>query len=140
MKTVFADTFFWIATLHPGDQWRRVVESAAASLEGVLVVTTEGLLVEVLSFVSGMGSAARTGAADLVRRLGRDPLVEVIHQSHESFLRGLDLYERRADKGYSLVDCISMVVMRERGITEVLSGDQHFRQEGFVPLIDPDAS
>ena len=35
------------------------------------------------------------------------------------------------DKEYSLTDCISMHVMRSEGLTEVLSNDHHFAQEGF---------
>ena len=52
-------------------------------------------------------------------------------QSRESFLAGLRLYEQRNDKGYSLVDCISMTTMRRQGILEILTNDHHFRQEGF---------
>lgn len=33
---------------------------------------------------------------------------------------------------YSLVDCISMVVMEERGIQHVLTNDHHFTQAGFT--------
>ena len=47
-------------------------------------------------------------------------------------MRALDLYSQRPDKEYSLVDCMSMVLMRERGITHVLTNDHHFRQEGFT--------
>jgi uncharacterized protein len=36
------------------------------------------------------------------------------------------------DKAYSLVDCMSMSLMRERGITHILTNDHHFRQEGFT--------
>jgi predicted nucleic acid-binding protein len=46
----------------------------------------------------------------------------------------LSLYKARADKGYSLTDCISMNTMRERNLTEVLTHDQHFAQEGFSLL------
>lgn len=59
----------------------------------------------------------------------------VVHQSHDSFRNGLALYEARPDKGYSLVDCISMVTMRELGITGALTADRHFRQEGFRALL-----
>lgn len=55
-------------------------------------------------------------------------------QTHENFLAGLDLYKARADKGYSLTDCISMIAMRERNLTEVLTHDHHFTQEGFTSL------
>jgi predicted nucleic acid-binding protein len=58
----------------------------------------------------------------------------VIPQSRSSFLAGLDLYTQRPDKGYSLVDCISMQTMRKEGLTEVLSNDRHFEQEGFRAL------
>jgi predicted nucleic acid-binding protein len=57
--------------------------------------------------------------------------VTVIHQTRELFLEGLTLYEARSDKEYSLTDCISMQVMRREGLTEVLTNDHHFTQEGF---------
>ena len=59
---------------------------------------------------------------------------EVARHTHESFLAGLALYKARADKGYGLTDCISMNAMCERNITEVLTHDQHFAQEGFTIL------
>jgi predicted nucleic acid-binding protein len=39
------------------------------------------------------------------------------------------------DKGWSGVDCLSMVVMQERGITDVLSHDHHFEQGGHALLL-----
>jgi predicted nucleic acid-binding protein len=41
---------------------------------------------------------------------------------------------QRSDKGYSLTDCISMIIMRQMGIAEVLTHDKHFTQEGFSIL------
>ena len=61
--------------------------------------------------------------------------MEVIPQTPTSFASGFELYARRLDKEYSLTDCISMQTMRERGITEVLTHDHHFAQEGFIVLI-----
>ena len=58
----------------------------------------------------------------------------VTPQSRESFLAGLELYRTRPDKGYSLTDCISMQTMRRAGITQVLTNDRHFEQEGFQAL------
>ena len=34
-----------------------------------------------------------------------------------------------------LTDGTSFLVMRERGITEVLTGDRHFEQAGFIALL-----
>ena len=61
--------------------------------------------------------------------------IEVLPQTRQSLLRGLDLYKARSDKSYSLTDCISMVTMRERNITSVLTHDHHFAQEGFTVLL-----
>ena len=41
------------------------------------------------------------------------------------------------DKTYSLCDAVSFLLMRERGITEALTTDRHFEQEGFVRLLQP---
>ena len=60
--------------------------------------------------------------------------VRVIPQSHASFIAGFELYRARPDKGYSLTDCISMQTMRREGLTEVLTNDRHFEQEGFRAL------
>jgi len=75
-------------------------------------------------------------ACRLVLEILTDPAIEVVAQSHESFLAGLELYERRPDKDYSLPDCISMNVMRRKAIREILTNDRHFSQEGFVRLLD----
>jgi predicted nucleic acid-binding protein len=72
----------------------------------------------------------------LVREILNDPAIEAVNRSHESFLAGLAPYERRPDQQYSLVDCISMNVMRQRKIREILTNDGRFSQEGFVRLLD----
>jgi predicted nucleic acid-binding protein len=63
-----------------------------------------------------------------------DPGVRIIPQTHESFIAGFELYRTRPDKGYSLTDCISMQAMRREGLTDVLTSDKHFEQEGFRAL------
>ena len=55
--------------------------------------------------------------------------------SPELFASGSDLYAQRLDKDWSLTDCISFVVMRERGIAEALTADHHFEQAGFTILL-----
>ncbi len=77
----------------------------------------------------------RREAAAVVRDISKNPGVRVVPQTHQSFLDGLDRYERRLDKHYSLQDCISMNVMEAQGITDVLTSDHHFEQDGFTILI-----
>lgn len=98
-------------------------------------MTTEEVLTELLAALAGAGRQLRTQAAAMVRVIMAAPNTLVLPQSHESFIEGLDFYERRSDKGYSLTDCISMNTSRQEGITEILTNDHHFEQEGFVTLI-----
>ncbi len=73
-----------------------------------------------------------------VRELLEHPTVLVRQQSRDSFLVGLEFYEARPDKSYSLTDCISMAVMQEERMTDALTGDNHFAQEGFNLLFQKD--
>ena len=70
-------------------------------------------------------------AHDLVK----DPTVEAFWVTKELHDAGMDLLSRRLDKTYSLCDAISFVLMRAHGITEALTTDHHFEQEGFTRLL-----
>ena len=71
-----------------------------------------------------------------MEEIQNSPNIIIVPQSTESFAKGLELYRNRLDKGYSLVDCISMNTMDEHVITQVLTSDHHFEQEGrFVALM-----
>ena len=133
MSAVFADTFYWIALINPGDRFAQEVQRFDDLLSGGSVYTTEEVLVEVLTFFAA-DTWLRIRAVETVREILSDPAVHVIPQSHESFLSGFDLYAARPDKGYSLTDCISMRTMRREGLTQVLTNDRHFEQEGFRAL------
>jgi predicted nucleic acid-binding protein len=137
VRRVFADTLYWLAIFLPGDAWSDAARSADVS--EALLVTTEEVLTEFLAAVSSHGDHTRRLACRLVREVLNDSDIEVVSQSHESFLAGLALYERRPDKQYSLVDCISMNVMRQRHVHEILTNDRHFSQEGFVRLLETKA-
>ncbi|HWS71302.1 MAG TPA: PIN domain-containing protein, partial [Thermoanaerobaculia bacterium] len=98
--------------------------------------THDAVLTELLTFFAEEGRYAREQAASTVRRiLGYGEMI-VVPADRALFLAALDRYAARPDKGYSLVDCMSMAVMERHGITHVLTNDHHFRQEGFVVVSD----
>jgi predicted nucleic acid-binding protein len=71
----------------------------------------------------------------MVEAIMNNSQVTVIPQSRRAFSRSLAFYKSRPDKGYSLTDCCSMLLMRERHLSEALTTDRHFEQEGFVALL-----
>ncbi len=135
MRRVFVDTLYWIAIHNPKDQWHQAAEKASRALAGCHLITTEEVLTEVLNAFSEAGPMVRQEAVDLVRDLQNDPTVTIHPQSSQTFLSGIDLYEARPDKEYSLTDCISMRAMQAEGICELLTHDKHFTQEGFTLLL-----
>ena len=127
---VFADTFYWVALSDPSDPRYRDAQAAESQLAGAKIITTDEVLSEFLTFFAG-DAWLRERASRAVQGLLNSPSVQVIPQSRETFLAGLDLYRQRPDKGYSLADCISMKTMIREGITEALTNDRHFEQEAF---------
>ena len=137
MTEVFADTVFWFGRLNPDDPWHEPARRAVNALgDSTTIVTTEGVLSETLTLAARPQTLLRRQALDLVRDLQRDEDVIILPQTHDLFQRGLDLYARRTASTLSLQDCISMIVMRDRGINDILTGDAEFRGFGFSLLLE----
>jgi uncharacterized protein len=81
------------------------------------------------------GPHVRAAAVKMVEAIKNNSQVTVVPQSRRTFSRSLAFYKARSDKGYSLTDCGSMLLMRERHLSEALTTDRHFEQEGFVALL-----
>ncbi len=135
MPTVFSDTAYYIAILLESDRLHAPALAIDETTSALRSVTTDAVLVEVLAYFSKRGRDVRLVAVELVDTLRADPRITIIHQTPELFFAGVDLYRQRLDKGYSLTDCMSMVVCREHEITDVLTHDRHFEQEGFAILL-----
>ena len=136
MPLVFADTSYWQGRYFPQDQWHQAALAAERRLESPMhLLTTQEVLTEFLARASGNEQTHRVGVETL-EELQNDPDITVVPQSAESFAKGFALYRARMDKGYSLVDCISMNTLDDYGIPQVLTSDRHFEQEGrFVALM-----
>ena len=130
----FADTFWWLALGNPKDAWHTGVSAWQAARPQARFVTTEEILSEFLTWFAGTGPAGRAHASAVVRSILADPSTQVLPQTSADFAAALALYEARPDKDYSLTDCRSMLAMRALGISEVLTNDHHFTQEGFTVL------
>ena len=64
-----------------------------------------------------------------------DPDMEFVWVDELLTARAITLLQQRLDKDYSLCDAVSFVLMRDEGITEALTTDRHFEQEGFKRLL-----
>src|ERR1700692_3839721 len=134
MLALFADTFYWVALANVADSAHQRALTLTSERADSPIVTTDEVLAEYLTFFATPPNRCVAKTVMNARRILDNPGVRAVPQSRESFLSGMALYEARPDKGYSLVDCISMQTMRKEGLTEVLTNDRHFEQEGFRAL------
>ena len=69
MNTIFADSVYWIAIINDQDQWHQMALDAQSRLsKGTILVTTEEVLTEVLTALSGYGAYARKLTVDTVEK------------------------------------------------------------------------
>ena len=134
MIGVFGDTFYWIAFTNPQDLAHERVKAFTQASPPRLIVVTKEVLTEYLNYFAAWGQRFRGMAAANVQEMRDSRRVRIVAQTAASFASGLALYRARLDKGYSLTDCISMQTMRKEGLTEALTNDRHFEQEGFRAL------
>ncbi len=134
MTEVFADTFYWVALANPADQWHAATREFDEANSDVSIITTEEVLTEFLNFYAEAGQHRRRIVGAMCEQILLYPNITVVAQTHESFSQGMEFYRQREDKGYSLTDCISMAVCRERSIQQVLTNNHHFKQEGLTIL------
>jgi hypothetical protein len=132
VNPVFADTFYFLALLHKGDAAHSKALALAEKITNP-VVTTTWVLTEVGDALSA--PHLRSRFVQLVEALRADPACTIVPPSVALFDAGVSLYGERSDTDWTLTDCISFVVMHEYGITEALTGDRHFQQAGFTPLL-----
>jgi predicted nucleic acid-binding protein len=132
MRTVFADSFYFLALWNPQDQGHAKALAFTDAYHEALL-TTDWIVVELADALSRPPNRERF--LGLFRDLQQQETLTIIPASRELLDEGLNLYEDRPDKEWSLTDCISFVVMQREGLTEVLTGDKHFEQAGFVALL-----
>lgn len=134
MKTLFLDAGYVIALEASDDQnhkavsqhWRKLIKSLPP------LVTTSYVFDEIVTFFNSRGRHEK--AVEVGSNLIQADSIELIHVDEALFYEGWEYFQKHKDKTYSLTDCISFVVMKQRGIKAALTFDRHFAQAGFDKL------
>ncbi len=132
MPLTFADTFYFLAILNTKDAaHRKAVEFSECNDTALL--TTAWVLTELADALADLRH--RRVFRKFLDGLRADPNTIIVPPSPELFEQGVDRYNARNDKEWSLTDCISFVVMEQYDIAEALTGDHHFEQAGFQTIL-----
>lgn len=132
---IFLDTSYAIALSVESDSNHQRALSIAASLEAgqAHLITTRGILLEIGNSLSR--HRYRNAAIRLLTALDSDPTIEVVGITYDLYTRGFELFQHRSDKDWGIIDCISFILMQERGVSKALTADVHFEQAGFIALL-----
>ena len=132
---VFLDAAYAIALSVSNDQHHEQAMALRTELKLApkRLVTTRAVLLEIGNALAK--SRYRVAAIQLLESLEGDPSVEIIPMSEELYDRALQLYRDRLDKEWGITDCVSFVVMLDRGLTSALTTDEHFQQAGFRAML-----
>lgn len=135
---ILLDAGYLIALRHRGDQyhaeasehWRSRVGRKGAGARPRLL-TTSFVLDEAVTFLNARG--LHREAVKLGRDMLQSRLLEIVHVDGDLFLRGFELLGARPDHRYSLTDCTSFVLMKDRRLSTAFTFDRrHFLTEGFA--------
>jgi hypothetical protein len=128
----FIDTSFAIALINERDENHEKAVELSIKYERKPILTTDAVLLEI---GNSLARNFKEQSITLIEKLLMTEETEIVRLDETLFDRAFDLYKSHTDKTWGLVDCISFVVMRERGITNALTSDKHFVQAGFRALM-----
>lgn len=130
---LFIDTSYIVGLYNAGDALHdKCVEAFHISGNYRQFYTTDVVLMEIGNAFSSVQD--RQKGANIVRKLLNAVDVNVIKLKDDYFEKALELYEKRKDKEWGLIDCFSFVAMKKFKIRKALTFDRHFKQTGFEIL------
>ena len=139
-ERLFLDSAYLIGLLSEKDQWRDAVLTVAGQIERQQprqqIVTSEGVFLETLAHFSRKPRSERIHVGQRVSSLRADVRYTIVPHDRRLSEAALNLYTGEfAESTLSLQDCAAIVIMREYGITSILTADQEFARAGFTPLL-----
>jgi uncharacterized protein len=132
LNKVFVDTSFVVALVNEKDQHHRRAGELADLFDGYPLLTTDSVLLEI---GNALARNFKAQASEIIEDFLTSDDIEIISLDVDVRQRAFELYCTHKDKTWGLTDCVSFVVMRERGVVDALTADRDFQQAGFNALL-----
>ena len=129
---IFIDTMYVVALVNENDEYHKIACELSEKYENSSFVTTDAVLVEI---ANALARNYKEQAVEIVEYFRSSDEVEIVHLNPGIFQKAFQRYKMYLDKTWSLVDCISFEVMKEKKLTDALTGDKHFEQTGLNRLM-----
>jgi predicted nucleic acid-binding protein len=140
-KTIFIDTWGWLALGHQRDEYHTEVKEIFLEFrnDNIPIFTSDYVLDELITLIF-----RRENFNESVRFINRvlsattAGHLKIERVTSERFISAWELRKRYADKlEISFTDLASMVIMKENGIQSILTMDRHFAQVGLGFILIP---
>jgi predicted nucleic acid-binding protein len=133
---IFVDTAGFLALWDAADEHhaRAVRLQADIARKRRRFLTTDYILDETATLLLVRHSHA--AAADFLHASTASESLQLQWVDSARFHTAARLFERHDDKEWSFTDCVSFAVMHELNIQDCFTTDHHFRQAGFIPLLE----
>lgn len=78
----------------------------------------------------------RARSLNFILDILNDSEIQIVWVDEELVRRGMELLLNRPDKSWSLCDSVSFMIMGDERFIEALTTDHHFKQAGFIQLLE----
>ncbi|MFT3881660.1 MAG: PIN domain-containing protein [Gemmatales bacterium] len=135
-NNVFVDTSGWAEILDDTLPMHHQAEELAKSCvkNAGRLVTTDLILIELTALLTSPLKMPKARQIPIMQQLRSDASIVVISAA-QHVPDAWHLWENRQDKDWSMVDCVSFVVMQKLELLEAITSDHDFEQAGFVQLL-----
>lgn len=135
MKPVFVDTGAWLAIAVSRDDMHQAAAAYAAHIaqRSLPLLTTNYVLSEAYTRVRYDDGHAKALAFDaIIQEMTRKRQLRIRWVNPAIHAAALEIFRKYADHDFSIADCASFVVAREKRVHEVFGFDRHFVTMGFT--------
>ena len=137
MSEIFADTSGWanyfvrtepfhLAAKQLMQQWYK---------DQIPIITTNYVLLELVSLFISPLRIPRQQQIQAIETIKGSEWIEIVHIDQTLDDQAWQFLKKRDDKMWSLVDCSSFIVMKQRLMNQGFTTDHHFEQAGFERLL-----
>ena len=136
MRKIFVDATVWIAIFDPRDQNHKKIARYWNTLKSfsqpVRFFTSDYVLDEAYTLLKVYVNPS--APALLHKTIHESVITTVYFVGKKIYDEAWKIFAGYEDKKWSFTDCTSYVLMKQDGLIEVLTFDDHFRQMGFAVL------
>jgi predicted nucleic acid-binding protein len=132
LNRIFVDTSFVVALVNEKDQHHDRAAELADLFDGYPLIMTDAVLLEI---GNALARNFKEQSSEIIEDFLASDEVVVVHLDDQLFERAFEMYRTHKDKDWGMTDCVSFVVMRERGVAAALTSDGDFSQAGFNALM-----